>query len=216
MTDLLLKQDVIDAIDYEPGLDARHVAVSVDDGTVTLGGYVRTYADKCRAEEAVKRVKGVRAIAELIEVRPIGSHLTDDDEIARRAADLLRWHATVPGDTVQVKVEDGWVTLTGEVQWNYERSAAEATMRHLVGVRGVLNQIKIAPVPTAADIRERIVASLRRDAELDAGRITVKVVDHTVTLEGRVRTWAEREAAERAVWSAPGVTAIEDHLKVAA
>lgn len=216
MTDYSVRQDLIDALDYEPGLDARHIAVSVDDGTVTLSGFVRTYVEKCRAEEVVKRVKGVRAIAELLEVRPVGSHLTAADEIARRAADLLRWHATVPSDTVQVKVEDGWVTLSGQVQWNHERSAAEATIRHLVGVRGVLNQIKIAPVPTATDIRERIVASLRRDADLDAGRITVKVMDHTVTLEGRVRTWAEREAAERAVWSAPGVTAIDDHLTVGA
>jgi len=216
MTDYSVRQDLIDALDYEPGLDARHIAVSVDDGTVTLSGFVRTYVEKCRAEEVVKRVKGVSAIAELLEVRPVGSHLTADDEIAWRAADLLRWHATVPSDTVQVKVEDGWVTLSGEVQWNHERSAAEATIRHLVGVRGVSNQIKIAPVPTATDIRERIVASLRRDADLDAGRITVKVMDHTVTLEGRVRTWAEREAAERAVWSAPEVTAIDDHLTVGA
>jgi len=210
----ILKQDIIDELDYEPGLDARHVAVAVDDGTVTLSGFVRSYAEKCSAEAVVKRMKGVRAIALDLEVRPVGSHVTADDEIARRAADTLRWHATVPRDTVQVMVEGGWITLTGTVSWQFQRSAAEAAMRHLVGVRGVLNQIEIVPTATAADIRQRIVASLRRDAELEGGRITVEVAGHQVTLAGRVRTWAEREAAERAAWSAPGVTGLVDHLKV--
>ncbi len=216
MTDAILKQDIIDELEFEPSLDATHIAVSVSDGTVTLSGHVRSYTEKCNAEAVVKRMKGVRAIAQEIEVRPAGSHLTADDEIARRAADVLRWHATVPREAVQVKVEDGWITLTGKVNWNYERSAAETAMRNLVGVRGVLNQIQIAPKATVADVRQRIVASLKRDAELEAQRITVQVADHKVTLEGKVRTWAEREAAERAAWSAEGVTSLVDHIKVGA
>lgn len=216
MTDAILKQDIIDELAFEPSIDATHIAVSVDDGTVTLSGHVRRYTEKCAAEAVVKRIKGVRAIAQEIEVRPAGAHLTADDEIARRAADVLRWNATVPHDAVQVKVEDGWITLTGKVNWNYERSAAETSMRNLVGVRGVLNQIQIAPAATVADVRQRIIGSLKRDAELEAQRITVQVADHKVTLEGKVRTWAEREAAERAAWSAVGVTSVVDHIKVGA
>lgn len=216
MTDAILKQDIIDELDFEPSIDATHIAVWVDDGTVTLSGHVRSYNEKCTAEAVVKRMKGVRAIAQEIEVRPAGAHLMADDEIARRAADVLRWHATVPRDAVQVKVEDGWITLTGKVDWNYERSAAETAMRNLVGVRGVLNQIQITPAVTVADVRQRIIASLKRDAEVEAQRITVQVDDHKVTLEGKVRTWAEREAAERAAWSAAGVTSLVDHIKVGA
>ena len=216
MTDATLKQDIIDELDFEPSIDATHIAVWADDGTVTLSGHVRSYTEKCTAEAVVKRMKGVRAIAQEIEVRPAGAHVTADDEIARRAADMLRWHATVPRDAVQVKVEDGWITLTGKVDWNYERSAAETAMRNLVGVRGVLNQIQIAPAVTVADVRQRIIASLKRDAEVEAQRITVQVDNHKVTLEGKVRTWAEREAAERAAWSAAGVTSLVDHVKVGA
>ena len=216
MTDAILKHDIIDELDFEPSIDATHVAVSVDDGTVTLSGHVRSYTEKCTAEAVVKRMKGVRAIAQEIEVRPAGAHLTADDEIARRAADVLRWHSTVPRDAVQVKVEGGWITLSGKVKWNYERSAAEAAMRNLVGVRGVLNQIQITPAVTVADVRQRIVDSLKRDAEVEAQRIIVQVTDHKVMLEGKVRTWAEREAAERAAWSAAGVTSLVDHIKVGA
>jgi osmotically-inducible protein OsmY len=216
MTDAILKQDIIDELDFEPSIDATHVAVSVDDGAVTLSGHVRSYTEKCTAEAVVKRMKGVRAIAQEIEVRPAGAHLTADDEIARRAADVLRWHSTVPRDAVQVKVEGGWITLSGKVKWNYERSAAEAAMRNFVGVRGVLNQIQITPAVTVADVRQRIVDSLKRDAEVEAQRIIVQVTDHKVMLEGKVRTWAEREAAERAAWSAAGVTSLVDHIKVGA
>jgi osmotically-inducible protein OsmY len=127
---------------------------------------------------------------------------------------MLRWHATVPRDADQVKVEDGRIRLTGKVGWNHERNASPA-MRHPVGVPA-LNQTEPACAPTTTDVRERIVASLRRDADLEAWRITVEVADHAVTLEGRVRTWAEREAAKRAVWTAPRVTAVIDHLKVGA
>ena len=216
MTDAILKQDIIDQLDFEPGIDATHIAVWVDDGTVTLSGHVRSYTEKCTTEAVVKRMKGVRAIAQEIEVRPAGAHVTADDEIARRAADMLRWHATVPRDAVQVKVEGGWITLTGKVEWNYQRGAAETAMRNLVGVRGVLNQIQITPAVTVADVRQRIIASLKRDAEVEAQRITVQVDDHKVTLEGKVRTWAEREAAERAAWSAAGVTSLVDHITVGA
>ena len=214
MPDSILRQDIIEELDYEPSIDATNIGVAVKDGTVTLTGWVRNFSEKRMAETVVKRMKGVRAIAQEIEVRPVGSHVTADDEIARRVSEALRWSNTVPSDAIKATVEDGYVTLTGSLSWNYERSASEAAVRDFVGVRGVLNQIKIIPTVKAADVQRRINEALRRDAELEAERIQVHVDDRKVTLEGKVRTWAEREAAERAAWAAPGVTQIVDHLQV--
>ena len=214
MKDIDLRRDVLDELEYEPSIDAADIGVSVEDGTVTLTGHVRTYAQKHEAERIAKRVKGVRAIAQEIEVRPAGSHLTADDEIAKRAVNSLMWNASVPRDKVQVTVEEGYLTLSGTVSWHYEKAAAEKAVQTLSGVKGVTNLIAIKPTASPADVRQRIEGALKRDAELEAQRIQVHVADSKVTLEGRVRNWAEREAAERAAWAAPGVAHVIDHITV--
>lgn len=216
MKDTTLRQDVLDELEFEPSIDAADIGVAVEDGTVTLTGHVPTYAQKRTAENIVKRVKGVRAIAQEIEVRPVGAHMTADDEIAKRAVNSLKWNSSVPQDAVQVKVENGWVSLSGKVQWQYQKQAAERAIRELAGVKSVSNMIEITPSVSPTDVRQRIENALKRDAELEAKRIQVRVDDRKVTLDGKVRTWAERDAAERAAWAAPGVSSVVDHIAIGA
>ena len=214
MNDMNLKEDVMDALDFEPSIDANDIGVAVDRGIVTLTGHVPTYSQRLTAERVVTRIKGVRGLAQEIEVRPIGTHQTADDEIARRAADLLTWNTSVPKDSVKVKVADGYVTLLGKVEWNYQRNAAQSAVSGMSGVKSVSNQIEIHQKVTPSDIRQRIENALKRDAELDAAAIQVKVSDGVVTLDGKIDTWADRQIAERAAWAAPGVTRVNDHLHV--
>jgi osmotically-inducible protein OsmY len=216
MNDLDLRQDILDELEFEPSIDAADIGVAVEAGTVTLTGHVPTYSQKRKAEDIVKRVKGVRAIAENIEVRPAGTHMTADDEIAKRALNAMSWGTIVPRDAVQIKVEDGFVTLTGKVEWNYQKRAAESAVQGLAGVKSISNQISLQPSASASDVRRRTENALRRDAELEAKRISVNVADRKVTLEGKVRTFAEREAAERAAWTAPGVTSVINRITISA
>ncbi|HET6377279.1 MAG TPA: BON domain-containing protein [Methylocella sp.] len=212
MDDKVLRQFVIDELDFEPSIDAANIGVSVEDGVVTLTGHVSSYAEKIAVERAVRRVKGVKAIAEEIEVRYPDQSKRSDDEIAHRAVNILRWSVQVPADSIQVKVEKGWITLTGEVPWQYQRLAAESAVRKLSGVIGVTNLIEIKPQVEASDIREKILESLKRNAELEADSIRIIVDKDKVTLEGKVKAWYERELVERAAWSAPGVKSVEDRL----
>jgi osmotically-inducible protein OsmY len=215
MTDLNLRQDIIDELDFEPRVNSAQIGVSVKDGVVTLSGHVGSYAEKLAAEKAVKRVKGVKAIAEEIKVRFPEDKKTADDEIASRAVSLLRWSAVVPGDSVMVKVQDGWVSLSGQVNWQFQRSAAEAEIRRLSGVVGVVNSIAIKPRVQPVDVKHKIEAALRRNAEIDAQGIQVSVEDGgRVYLDGYVHDWREREAAEHAAWMAPGVVRVDDRLRI--
>ncbi|MDO0944858.1 BON domain-containing protein [Chromohalobacter israelensis] len=214
MNDSLLKQRVVDEIRFEPSIDEADIGVSVDEGVVTLSGHVATLLEKVNAEKAVRRVKGVRGIAEEIEVRPPGTHQTADDEIAKRILHILKWNSSIPDGAISVKVEKGKVSLMGRVEWNYQRLAALKVVQGLSGVTGITNQIEVKPHASSSDIQRRIEEAFKRDAELDAKSISVKVIEGDVTLEGRVRTWLEREAAERAAWSAPGVKHVEDHIAV--
>ena len=214
MNDSSLQQDIIDELDFEPSVDAAHVGVAVENGVVTLTGHVPTYSQKATIERIVRRVKGVRAIAEEIEVRPSGTHATADDEIARRALNVIKWNSVIPDGKVQVKVEKGWVTLRGKVEWQYQRTAAAEAVRDLGGVVGVSNLVEVEPTATSYDVKQRIEDALKRNAEVEANSIRVSVADGRVTLEGYVGAWAERSAAERAAWSAPGVKAVEDRLNV--
>lgn len=215
MSDSILKQDIIDELDFEPSIDAADIGVAVDGGVVTLTGHVPTYAQKVKVEDVVRSVKGVKAIAQEMEVRPFGTHKTADDEIAKRAVNTIAWHTSVPGGAVQISVQSGWIKLTGKVEWQYQKTAAEDAVRHLAGVIGVTNQIEIRPRPSTQDIKQRIENALKRNAELEAQEIKVNVLGNgAVRLEGRVHAWSERRAAERAAWSAAGVKTVEDRITI--
>lgn len=214
MDDSALRQDIIDELEFEPSINAAHIGVAVERGVVTLTGHVSTYAQKAAAEEVVRRVKGVKGIAQEIEVRLIGANETADDEIVKRALDSLRWSTLVPHDTVQVEVQGGWVTLNGKVDWYYQKAAAENAVSSLTGVKGFYNNIEVKAHASAADVKKRIEDALKRNAEVEAKAIRVNVSEGKVTLEGKVNAWAERRAAERAAWSAPGVRSVEDLLTI--
>ena len=212
MDDKTLRQFIIDELDFEPSIDAANIGVAVEKGVVTLTGHVASYTEKIAAERAVQRVKGVHAIAQEIEVRYPDQAKRSDDEIAQRALNILKWSVQVPAESIQVTVEKGWITLAGAVQWQYQRRATESAVRKLSGVRGVTNLIEIKPNVAASDIQQKIMDSLKRNAELEADSIRVVVDKNKVTLEGKVKAWYERELAERAAWSAPGVTSVVDRL----
>lgn len=218
MDDIALRRAVLDELESEPSVDAAHIGVAAEGGVVTLTGHVHSYAEKIAADRAVRRVRGVRAIAQEIEVRPPGEQGLSDDEIARRVLDVIAWNAAVSADTVAVEVQKGWVVLAGEVNWNFQRAAVEAAVRGLSGVVGISNRIalKVGTPATEGAVRKKIKDALGRKAELDAGRIRVSVRDgDTVTLEGEVQTLEECWLLERAAWSVPGVRRVEDRLTVA-
>jgi len=212
--DRQLQQRVIDELDFEPSVNSSHIGVSARGGVVTLAGHVESTIEKFAAERAVKRVKGVAAVAQELEVRLTSDRKTADDEIAERAVRILNWDTSVPDDRIAVKVEHGLVTLSGTVEWHFQRTEAEYDVRKLGGVKGVHNDIVVAQETTAEDVHATIRAALDRRADIEAGNITVTVVGDKVILDGRVNAWTEREAIERAVWSVPGVSEVEDHIKL--
>jgi osmotically-inducible protein OsmY len=214
MSDLALRQDILDELEFEPRIDAANIGVAVAKGVVTLTGHVSSYAQKIAAEAAARRVKGVRAIAQEIEVRFPFEKKDSDDEIAKRVADILQWDSMVPDQAIQVSVQKGWVTLTGTVDWQYQRMAAENDVRILSGVVGLNNQIKVNPEIEVPDLQKRIEAALKRNAEIEAKGIRIKVLNGTVTLSGTVHDWIEHDAVRNAAWSAPGVRNVEDHLTI--
>ncbi len=214
MTDQAIRERVRDALAFEPSIDELHIGVTVENGVVTLSGYVETYAQKLAAENTVQGVKGVRGIAQEIEVRRAADKQVADDQIAARALSIIAWDATVPDGQVQVTVQKGWVTLSGTVPWHYQRDAAERAVRKLSGVSGISNAIEVVPAVRAADVKRRIEDALLRSAQLEAHHVEVSVHDNTVTLSGKVNSWIERGAAERAAWSAPGVAEVHDRLVV--
>ena len=215
MSDRSLREDIVDELDFEPSIDATDIGVAVDNGVVTLSGHVRSYMEKLKAEELVRHVKGVHGIAQEIEVRYPSDKRTADDEIARRALDIIKWDTAAPADKIQVKVESGWVSLSGQVEWYYQKAAAESAVRRLHGVKGVNNDLTIKPRIEVADLKSRIETAFKRNAEIDAENINVSVTGGNVTLDGKVRSWAERYAAENAAWAAPGVSAVDDRLSIA-
>jgi osmotically-inducible protein OsmY len=214
MSDESLRRNVLDELEFEPTLDATKIGVSVDHGVVTLTGHVKSYAEKIAAERTVQRVKGVRGVAQEIEVRYPSEKKNRDDEIAQRAAQIIDWDTTIPSGRVTVKVEKGWVTLGGAVEWQFQRLGAETAVRKLSGVMGVTNLITIRPRVDASNVKHRIEDALKRNAELEADGIQVAVTGGKVTLEGKVRAWHERDVAEQAAWAAPGVVTVEDRLTI--
>lgn len=214
ISDHQLRQDVLDELDFEPSVDATHIGVSVNASVVTLTGFLSNYGEKLSAERAVRRVKGVKAIAEEIEVRLSSDKKTGDDEIAKRAVDILKWRGALATDRIQIKVEKGLVTLSGEVEWQFQRADIEAAIRNLTGVAGVANLIRVCSPPRVPEIREKIQQALRRSAELDASHITVRTEGGKMILGGKVHAWYERDLAEQAAWSAPGVTEVHDRIEI--
>lgn len=213
MDDKVLKALVEDELQFQPTVDAAHIGVSVRSGIVHLDGRVPSFAQKAAVEAAVKRVKGVRGYVEDLIVQPHGD-VHSDDAIAAQVANVLDWDTLLPKDAIKVKVEAGWVTLSGDVEWAYQRIAAEGVVRRLHGVRGLTNLIVIRPKARPDDIKQRIEQALERQAEVEARGITVTVDGGKVRLEGKVRAWRERDAIERAAWAAPGVTGVEDRVTI--
>jgi osmotically-inducible protein OsmY len=210
--DMRLQEWVSDELAFDPRVDAAHIGVSVRNGVVMLSGRVNTYAEKFAAEQAARRVKGVTAVAQELEVHLPSDKKIDDAEIAERLVRMLHWDVLVPQDRVTVKVERGYVTLGGEVEWHYQRAEAEADARKLSGVKAVINDIHIRPILKSANVEARIRAALERNAATEANRVTVEVTGTKVTLTGKVNAWTERETIERAAWSVPGVTEVDDQI----
>jgi len=215
-SDTQLQKDVIEELRWDPRVKDAEIAVAVKDGVVTLAGSVDSYAQKYAAERAVERVTGVRAIADELKVRAEGPMERSDTDIAHAVVNALKWDIEVPDDRITAEVENGWVTLRGEVDWNYQKTAAERAVRYLTGVKGVSNLITVKPKVSATEVKEKIEAALKRHAELDAKRITVETHGNRVVLKGEVHSWMERSAAETAAWAAPGVADVEDRLVVTA
>ena len=213
-SDTDLQRDVTSELRWDPSVRDEEVAVAVKDGVVTLGGSVDSYAAKYRAVRAAERVGGVKAVADEITVTLPSATQRSDTDLAHQVAQALEWHIQVPDERIKARVAHGWVTLDGEVEWEYQRQAAQRAARDLVGVRGLTNQITLKPKASPFDVSQRIKDALRRQAELDAGKIEVDVANGAVTLRGNVRSWAERREAEHAAWSAPGVIRVDDRLAV--
>lgn len=209
-----LQDDVVAELEWDPSVDHADVGVAVNDGVVTLAGFVKSFPQKAAAERAVQRVAGVRALAEELKVRFASDPKTADHEIAKRIVDMIGWTVAIPEGQIKVKVEHGWVTLTGTVDWHFIAREVARAAGQISGVTGVSNRIKIGELPTPADVKARIMAAFTRQAGLDATNVSVTTEGSMVTLRGKVKAWGERRMAERAAWSAPGVTDVEDHLAV--
>lgn len=212
--DIEIQEDVISQLKWEPFLKASDIGVVVKNGIVTLSGTVANYSQKLAAERAAKKVTGVRGIAEDIQIGVSPVFRKNDTEIAESVLNALKWHSAVPEEKVNVKVEDGIVTLEGEVEWEYQRSSAKDAVDHLLGVRNVVNNISVKPKVSVADIKNKISAAFHRTATIDADRISVEVVGNKVILEGKVRSYAEKEDAMDAAWAAPGITTVENNLEL--
>jgi osmotically-inducible protein OsmY len=215
-TDSELRIDVTSELNWDPSIRDENIATGVKEGVVTLAGIVDTYAQRYAAERAVERVHGVKAIVNDLTVKLPGALERSDADIAHAAVNALRWHIEVPDERIQVKVANGWVTLEGEVDRYFQKEAAERAVRYLMGVKGVANLIALRATPTPADIKQRIRAGIKRHAELDAEQITVETSGSRITLRGTVRSVVERRDAERAVWNAPGVTTVDNDIRVSA
>lgn len=213
-TDNQIQQDVMDQLKWEPYLNAAQIGVAVKNGIVTLSGQVDTYSKKLIAENAAKKISGVKAIAEDIQIGVSPAYNKTDAEIAEAVLNALKWHTAVQEEKIKVKVEDGYVRLEGEVEWNFQRKNAALAIENLSGVRSVINLITVKPKISSSDIEEKINEAFKRSATIDAGKITAEVIGSKAILRGKVRSFAEKEDAENAAWFAPGITAVDSKIEI--
>lgn len=213
-SDLQIQRDVMDELKWEPYLNASQIGVAVSNGIVTLSGQVDSYSKKLSAEKAAKRVSGVKAIAEDIQIGVSPAFRKTDTEIAEAILSALKWHSALQEEKIKIKVEDGIVKLEGEVEWEYQRNNAKVAIENLTGVRSVINLITVKPKISPTDIQQKISAAFHRSATIDAEKIQSDVVGNKVTLRGKVRSFAEKEDAENAAWAAPGITSVENKLQI--
>lgn len=213
-TDAVIKENVLDELQWQPNVDETEIGVTVDRGVVTLTGTVDSYTKKIAAEEAAKKVKGVKAVVENIEVKYGIEYKKTDKEIAKAALEALKWNSSVPDDKITLKVENGWIHLNGEVEWEYQRDAAKRTVQNLLGVRAVTNNITLKQTVKPTGIKEKISKAFERLADVDANNIEVIVEDHTVKLKGKVHSLAEKEEANKSALYTPGVYHVENELLV--
>jgi osmotically-inducible protein OsmY len=213
-TDAQIKQDVIDQLKWQNDVDETQIGVTVKDGLVTLTGLVFSYPIKLAVEDAVKKVAGVKAIAEDIKVGYLSEQNKTDTEIANSVLNAIEWNASIPNDRVLVEVENGWITLSGTLEYAYQRDAAKRTVEYPTGVKGVTNNIILKQVIDPKDVQEQIKNAFERSALIDAQGISIETSDHAVKLKGRVRSIIEKEEAQKAAFNAPGVYAVQNELKV--
>jgi osmotically-inducible protein OsmY len=213
-SDSEIERDVKEELKWDPDLCADDIAISVKNGVVTLAGFTPSYTDRLEAEKAVKRVAGVHAVANDIEVRLPAIDQRPDPDIARDAVAALKAELPISHDRIKVIVKDGWITLEGAVEWQYQKTTADSAVRKVKGVKGVTNVITVKPKVQPSDLKRKIQEAFKRSAEVDADRITVEANGSEVILKGTVRSWIEREEAERVAWSAPGVSKVEDRIVV--